>query len=560
MVLKYTTPHQSTNMSASSQTTTTTTIDSASIEIHNVAFPAGVISSVLARGQDTDTDTDIDTDKYASLAIKASKSSILTKPIFLNFSIDSSGSMDDACKDGRSKMQHIKHTASNMIRFLSANEEANVFIRMVCFSDYVKMVIPTTKVDKANVGALLAQIQTLYPSGGTNIESALSDCEDAIHEHLGKYPDHAVSHIFMTDGDATAGMVDGDYLASIVPTVGSHTFIAFGLNHKASTMAKLGNAHRNSSNWLIDQLENAGLVYGEILNNELFKTLENVEISMTDGLIYDYTAGCFVEKLYAGDFVSEATKTYHVLAFNDRVKAKITGITMDGHGYVRVIDCIPDLIDAQGVPVPVDLTEQIFRLQTQQFMFKSKTFRYKPPPMRSLWTHHVPQGFMQRQIACGPEDFDSCPFDPLDYEDHFLVPNEVDPVPSAAGSDTGGASELFRKDLTDFLQTMKTYMKEKNKEDDAFITGLCDDISLTLATFGTHKHELCVGARETSQGRQQAYNPTDFDLVDAMPDTPQLHKVSRGITTSYLTPSARNTMRAVSQPMESEGYPDFDEN
>jgi len=559
MVLKYTTPHQSTNMSASSQTTTTTTIDSASIEIHNVAFPVGVSSSVLERGQDTDTDTDTDTDKYASLAIKASKASISTKPIFLNFSIDSSGSMSDECKDGRTKMQHIKHTASNMIRFLSANEDANVFIRMVCFSDYVQMVIPTTRVEKTNVDALLAQIDTLYPNAGTNIESALQDCEDAIYEHLKKHPDHAVSHIFMTDGDATTGMVDGDYLASIVPNVGSHTFIAFGLNHKASTMAKLGKAHRNSSNWLIDQLENAGLVYGEILNNELFKTLENVEISMTDGLIYDYLTGRFVEKLYAGNFVSEATKTYHVLAFNDRVKAQITGITMDGDGYVRVIDCIPDLLDAQGVPVPVDLTEQIFRLQTQQLMFKSKEFRYQPPPMRSLWSRHVPLGFAQRQIAFGSQDFDFGPCNPLDYEDDILLSNEFEPVPPDAGPDTKADMELFRKAMTDFLQTMKTFMREKNKEDDVFMTGLCDDISLTLNTFGTGKQDLCVGARETSQGRQQAYNPTDFDLVDTMPDAPQLHKVSRGITTSYLTPSARNTMRAVSQPMDSEGYSVLDE-
>jgi uncharacterized protein YegL len=526
------------------------------IEVHNTSFPEGV---------EIIKSPDHAAYKYGTLNILAGKASISARPTLFRFTTDCSGSMSDVCKDGRTKMEHIRHTMVNMLHYFADNEDATIFVQVSAFDDKIHEIIPTTEVTKANIGELVVAVNKMRPMNSTNIELALQDAALSIHDHLDNFPDHSVSHIFMTDGDATTGKFGAEYLASLVGDNCSNTFIAFGLQHNVDIMQSLGKATQNSSNWLIDKLENAGLVYGEILNNELYKFLDQVEIELINGYVYDYKKGEFVDKLYIGSLITEVKKVYHVLAFDQSIiTAKISGVK-DGELFCDLADCTPDLIDVEGMIVPNDLTEQYFRLRAQQFMFEAKDIAAEFSDTQFLTPMLRANCGLQRQNAIpnfnDEDDLNLAPRKvptPLSLKN----PRELDAVEEEEAKPTQGPMQIFRKSLSDFLEIMKKYMKDKCKEEDPFMMGLCDDIYLTIRSLGTFRQKMCITARESSQGRQQCYNVSDFDF-DSMPMAPRGfmdHTLSRAPTnTAYQTPSAIRLMRTCSAPMKSGRQSDDDE-
>ena len=487
-----------------------------SIDLHSVSMPEGV---------EINKNSEYDSYEYGILKISAEKASIVTKPIFFRFTTDCSGSMSDKCKDGRTKMDHIQHTMCNMIRFFADSEEATIYIQVHAFDDKIHEIIPTTHVTKYNIGSLIIAIGKMYPMQSTNIELALTDASECIAKHVAANPTHSVSHIFLTDGDATAGNRDEDYLASLVKENASSTFIAFGLTHSALTMQKLGAANYRSSNWLIDNLENAGLVYGEILNNELFKVLEKVEINLVGGVIYDYKKGEFVDKLYIGDLVTETQKTYHILAKDRNVSARISGIKYNNFNEDYYFGDGWAMCNKESC----DLTPHIFRLRTQQYMFESKKFEHeKIPVQRNPFIRNG--NVLRRQHAVPALQF---PDTDIDAEDQFT---SIEPTPL----------EIFKDTLRNFLKVMQKYMNANGADNDPFMKGLCDDMYLTINSLGTRHQRMCVGARETSQGSQQCYNVADFDLgLDGDYTLSQIPT-----NNAYQTPSVMKLMRTCSAPMK----------
>lgn len=483
-----------------------------SIQLHNLSIVEGVEINKS------------DEYEYGILKISAEKTSINTRPMFFRFTTDCSGSMSDKCKDGRTKMDHIQHTMCNMIRFFADSDEATIYIQVHAFDDKIHEVIPTTHVTKDNVALLIVAVGKMYPMQSTNIELALTDAAKCIEKHIIENPEHSTSHIFLTDGDATAGNFDADYLTSLVKENTSSTFIAFGLQHSATTMQKLGSANVRCSNWLIDNLENAGLVYGEILNNELFKVLEQVEISVVGGVIYDYKKGEFVDKLYLGDLVTETQKTYHILAKDGNALARISGVKYNNsseHYYVCEGSAFCE-------SAPCDLTPHIFRLRTQQYMFESKKFENeRVPPIRN-------GNALRRQNAIPALQL------PALHSENAGLALQLPDVGEDQFQPT--SLEIFKNKMNDFLIVMQKYMKDN----DPFMKGLCDDMYLTIRSVGTHSQRMCVGARENSQGSQQCYNVADFNL-----DLDDDYTLSQMPTNNaYQTPSVLKLMRTCSAPMK----------
>ena len=105
----------------------------------------------------------------------------------------------------------------------------------------------------------------------------------------------------------------------------------------------------------------------------------------------------------------------------------------------------------------------------------------------------------------------------------------------------------FKKTIRDFLQLMIDYNEKEYDGLDIFIKNLCDDLYLILRNFGTEKQMLTCLSRERSQGRQQSYNPSQFDAEDGGELEDIKFEVSRDITNeTYTSPQCIKLMRAVS--------------
>lgn len=494
-------------------------IQNSYIQFHNAPFPEGVEiknNSVYKN--------------YGVLSIHTNNVPITKKPRFFHFKMDCSSSMSDRCKDGRTKMQHTQHTLTNMLYFFAKNKDATIFVQVNAFDISIHPIIPVTQVTKENIDSLVAAIDKMRPLQNTNIELALQDSDTEIQQYMSDYPGHDVSHIFMTDGKSTAGNMSSEYLSTLVSDKCSNTFIAFGLDHSSILMQKLGNANKNCSNWLIDQLENAGLVYGEILNNELYRAFDNAEIKTKNCLVYNYINGEFVDSLYIGNLCSESKKMYHVLGMNDSADCSIFISGIESQSGIFVLS-------ETNYKEGNDFTEQIFRLRTQQLMFEAKSvglYAFYPRPYLFRSQNALPNPQMSLKM-CTNEDMEA----------GFGV--YVEPTME----DMTLPLQQFKQKLNDFFEIMSSYMKTHNKEEDPFMKRLTDDIYLTIRTFGTQRQEMCIYARETSQGRQQCYNVADFGLDELeIPPVPILkYTMSTNHTNiDSQTPSLIDLMRTCSAP------------
>ena len=286
----------------------------------------------------TTTIKELEQHNFGILQIEISDTPMVTTGQDIFMSDDMSGSMEDRTKDGRTKIQHMIHTTKNMINVLAQAQavqaqKPDINIAIDGFDDLIEQVIPLTKVTEDNVDAMYKRIdKKLKARNSTNIEIALENAKTKINQNQqgkGKGQDRIQHHIFMTDGQVTKGSADHAHLASLVDPNYSNIFIGFGLDHDAELLQALA-ANTNSACYFVDNIENTGLIYGEILHGILYTALYDVKIEMQNGEIYDYKTNTWSTTLEIATLNSEAKKTYHVRAAtqtNQEISAIITGKT-----------------------------------------------------------------------------------------------------------------------------------------------------------------------------------------------------------------------------------------
>lgn len=201
--------------------------------------------------------------KFGILNFKAVTSDETDNELDLLFMVDCSGSMSDLCADNRSKMQHIIHTIKNMIMFFNEHPNINVNITVHSFDNRIYENVSRTKVTQESMSEIISKIEKIVPRSSTNIELALKNASEKIAELKYLYPDNIISHIFMTDGEATEGSKNINKLKKLTDSEVTHSFIGFGIDHDSSLLNGLGSIGKNGY-YFIDKLEYAGLVYGEV--------------------------------------------------------------------------------------------------------------------------------------------------------------------------------------------------------------------------------------------------------------------------------------------------------
>lgn len=427
-----------------------TTIDTM-IEIQQDNKNAALLAEILGDSGAT---------HFGILRVKTESDKVCKTPTIVYISADCSGSMSDSCKDGRSKMQQINHAITNILHiFAEKNDDVEILVGLDAFDDKIHETFDLVRVTPQNVQQLAMLVSQIHPIGSTNIELALKTAANRMKGYRETYPSHRCIHIQLTDGDANIGLSDPAKLAEIVDENYTNIFLGYGIEHNHPMLHTLGSKPRGDYRF-IDKLENAGIVYGEVVHGILYPTIDVPEIHIENGEIYDWTTNEWSNSIKPSAIVSGIERIFHVRTANPlQICGEFTGIDMNAElrcepSVLDNIDVLPDLIDsATGLRDIRDLTKYMFRHKTQILL--AETHKYSMQPASNLGT--------------------------------------------------------LKEKLKDFYKEMKEYMTTESLLDDPFMKVLLDDIYISYKTIGTHLGQVYSGARQTSQGRQHTYTVTNID-------------------------------------------------
>jgi len=421
--------------------------------------------------------------EFGTLNLKLSETETTQEPISILFMVDYSASMSDVCRDGRTKIVHLKHTLCRIIEEIN-NKKMKIYISVVAFDDNIHEIFDFVLVDDDNIKELIEKIEELKTRSSTNIEKALKEVDERIKREKRK-----CFNIFMTDGEVNGGEQDPNILSKLVNKNIQNIFIGFGETHDSHLLRVLSKTSQNNDYRFIDKLENSGLVYGEVLHNILYSVIEKPLITITNGEIYDWNTNKWETELNIPNLVSGTEKVFHV-----RTK---TPENICGHlwkniensedyresRFMMYIEKLPDLINNDTDEKELcDLTPYMYRHKTQQLLFKVVELKDK-----------------EYKICKGENSVFG----------YFGKKNEQ--RMHKRGKIHIQKKEL-KKELKDFIKLLLEY-KEKNtqSEHSSMIKLLCDDMYVAYKTIDTVIGDMYVASRQSSQGRQQVYTASQVD-------------------------------------------------
>lgn len=397
--------------------------------------------------------------KFGILQIKIADTPMLTQPQILDSSNDNSGSMADCCTDGKSKMQHAIHTLKNIVTAVAKSEQASVTMGTYSFDDMVETIFQDTKITKDNAAELRTHLDQLIPRNGTDLNQSLEMQAARSRERYAANPSVRQTNITMTDGQANQGKTTlySEMTSQVAPNC-TNIFIGFGNDHNASGLQQLADAQPNGSYFYVAEIEKAGLVFGEVIHQMLYTALTDITIELAGAEIYDYKTNTWQTQLKIPSIVSEATKTYHIRSATPHLACAEISAQSAVHNETEpslISDdntCLPLLLNCDTNEINLtDLSVYMLRQRTQELMFKSH--------QHSLLGHRDPE-----------------------------------------------AGKAIRTEMTQYLNFMQQFAKERNLEDDDMLKTLIADITIILQTFNGPKAAMYSAARTGSQGRQTSNN------------------------------------------------------
>lgn len=411
------------------------------------------------KNYNTDEETNY---SFGILKIEMEETSIIEKPTFIKFTVDCSGSMDELCKDKNTKMYHLKKTLINIIEYISTLENVNVYIQVDLFDDKINTIIEYIKIEKNNYLSLIEIIKNIKSNGSTNIGAALEHAKKVILKKLEENPLIRPYHIFLTDGFPTIGIDKISLLMEFICYNYANIMIGVGTEHNSKMLQRFASNSRSEYRF-IDNGENAGLVYGEVLQKILRPAVEEIELTINNGEFYDWKQDKWVNKLYEDVIDSESTKIYHFRTkepYNNEVKINgiVSNSSITDNQLLCVVESVPDLLDYDTNKMYyTDLSKYIYRQKTLELLSRCKEYQ----------------------------------------KDRY----------------TNEANMLLEL-LSSFFKNMRKYMKKNELLNDSFMITLCEDITIAFKTLGSSDSQMFCGARQISQGSQYAYAPSYNDEYD----------------------------------------------
>jgi hypothetical protein len=393
--------------------------------------------------------------KFGIIELKSQVASETTENLEFIFTVDMSASMLEFCSLNKRKIDYIIHTIKNMITYMHEKTSVDFHIIVNGFNKEIHEIVKRTKITPENYSSVLATIESIVPEGYTNIEKALIKCAQEVETIKADFPGHRIHHIFMTDGHATAGLKDVESLRGLVVKDIMNAFIGIGKHHAADILQGLcaGEEFSKCEYHFIDKLESAGLVYGEILYSIVYKLLTDVEIRISNGLVYDYKNNIWVHHLKIPDIIGEGCKTYNIISS-----------CMDecNVGIIGNQDSLCVLYPSQRT-AECDLTQHVFRQRVLQLLYQVKNFYSNKS----------------------------------NYFGKMIRPD---------------APELFylQGKIGELMSDMLPYVGDGDFNGDKFMKNLYNDVLVCFHSFGKQYGDVFCSARQTSQGTQRIYTVSNI--------------------------------------------------
>lgn len=387
----------------------------------------------------------------------------------IKFSTDFSGSMSEQCNDGNTKMQHIQHTMINILRLFVDYTTMKFNISIDTFDDKYELLFDFTEINTDNLDEMISKITKIYPRNSTSLILPLEKTKIELKNRKNQYPNHKQLHILLTDGCDTCNDNVYTRLKPLCTEI-DYAFIAFGfgVNHDAKALTIMTD-NNNSEYAFIDELEKAGLVYGEHLHSVLYKVLHDIRITIENGEIYNWKNNTWSSTLHINGLDSGVSKTYYVRTNDicECVYGNITGFEYTNNTehtlqeFNNEFTPVPDLMNMDNdTIIPVDLTSHVYRYRTLKLMAEVK------------------------------DSYDN----------------------------DGSDNTNMKKQIKEFYEEIKNYIDTNNLTNDLFMKKIKDDVYILYKTIGTSYYELYSGARQRSQGNQNVCTATQINTLNALPN------------------------------------------
>lgn len=384
------------------------------------------------------------TDVFGRLSVTLEKTNKTTKPLFIKSTIDVSGSMDEDSDKNGTRLDYVKRTLIKMLQFLVKTVESDVWIQIDSFSNTFDTVVKKVLLTSDNINNMMNNINEVTSDSMTNIGLGLIESNKILDSAMKEHPEYKIVHLFLTDGEPTAGERDAKELANMVNPEYSNIFIGYGMEHNAKLLKAFSNRGINNKYMLIDNFENTGLVYGEIVHSLLYSVLENVTITMSEGsLIYDARTNQWEQSLRVSSLLSEKENTYHIKTHSSPsfdVTCSLSGIMSDTNDDY---ECVIGHSDSESSEV--DLSKYIFRQMTMELLHKASNI---------------------------------CLYDNI---------------------------TSLKNEMKLFFKKMNMYMNDNQLQNDAFMKILCEDMHISYSTLGSSEGNMLSQSRHTSQIDQSCH-------------------------------------------------------
>ena len=402
------------------------------------------------------------------------------------FSIDCSGSMDDTCKDGRTKMHHIQHTLRNILRFL-IHKQTDTSVHIVGFDHNVT---PLTETFQTCDEALVARVDDLYPNGLTNLEQALEHAHGVVEQFRVQHPDVAVYHILMTDGCPTAGAKCIDDFA--IPWNCPTFFVGFGEEHDNVLLSHLAEAvpRQEGRFQFIDEVEHASIVYGELLHQILYPCCSSRVLYVEGMEVYHWQTNTWTRDVVLPPLAGEEHKLLHLRAVPDAAERRRAYVTDTDGTFVDEVDALPALVNMEtGETVATDMTPYQFRQETLALLFQ----------VNRIHSANMPRTRRRREHP-------------------------------------------IKQHLWDHFNRMKAYTCD-DPQMRTFVKVLMDDVYIAMTGLHHDRGHLYSQARQRSQGAQSAYMASP----QRSQDDSSTYYLSEHLDNTHVSPLLTQTIDALSQ-------------